>query len=121
MSVSLDGFSAAGRETPAAWITATSVTALPEVVFSTSLAAVDWENAVLDARRVKEAIPRLKAEPARDIVVYRLTVHPIALGGGGALMHGLPEPQRFELVSSTVYMDGSTVRVLRPTSARRDG
>ena len=45
---------------------------------------------------------------------YRLTVHPITLGGGSALMHGLPEPQRFELVSSTVYTDGSTVQVLRP-------
>ena len=108
-------------------------------MFSTSLATVDWENAVLDARPVEEAIPRLKAEPGGDIVVfggarfahslirhhlvdeYRLTVHPIALGGGSALMHGLPEPQRFELVSSTVYTDGSTVRVLRPTSARRDG
>ena len=29
-------------------------------------------------------------------------------------MHGLPEPQRFELVGSTVYADGSTVQVLRP-------
>ena len=34
-------------------------------------------------------------------------------------MHGLPEPQRFELVSSTVYTDGSTVQVLRP--AGHDG
>jgi dihydrofolate reductase len=50
---------------------------------------------------------------------YRLTVHPIALGGGSALMHGLSEPQRFELVSSTVYTDGSTVQVLRPGA--RDG
>jgi dihydrofolate reductase len=178
MSVSLDGFSAAGRESPGgvdhgdvrhranlemigqvgliamgrgayeqmagAWATSDSpmarlINALPKVVFSTSLAAVDWENAVLDARPVEEAIPRLKAEPGGDIVVfggarfahslirhhlvdeYRLTVHPIALGGGSALMHGLPEPQRFELVSSTVYTDGSTVQVLRPTSARRDG
>jgi methylmalonyl-CoA mutase cobalamin-binding domain/chain len=44
----------------------------------------------------------------------RLTVHPIALGHGSALMHGLPEPQRFELVSSTVYTDGSTLQVLQP-------
>ena len=29
-------------------------------------------------------------------------------------MHGLPEPQRFELVSSTVYTDGSTLQVLQP-------
>ena len=29
-------------------------------------------------------------------------------------MHGLPEPQRFELVSSTAYGDGSVSQVLRP-------
>jgi dihydrofolate reductase len=173
MSVSLDGFSAAGRESPGgvdhgdvrhranlemigqvgliamgrgayeqmagAWATSDSpmarlINALPKVVFSTSLAAVDWENAVLDARPVEEAIPRLKAEPGGDIVVfggarfahslirhhlvdeYRLTVHPIALGHGSALMHGLPEPQRFERVSNTVYTDGSTLQVLQPGS-----
>jgi dihydrofolate reductase len=178
MSVSLDGFSAAGRETPGsvdqgaarhqanlemigqvgliamgrgayegmagAWATSDSpmarlINALPKVIFSTTLDAVDWENAVLNTGPVEEQIPRLKAEPGGDIVVfggarfahslighrlvdeYRLTVHPIALGKGSALMHGLPEPQRFELVSSTVYTDGSTVQVLRPTAAHRDG
>jgi dihydrofolate reductase len=176
MSVSLDGFSAAGRETPGrvdhgsvrhqanlemigqvgliaigrgayedmaqAWASSDSpmgrlINALPKVVFSTSLADVDWENAVVEAGPVEEAIPRLKAEPGGDIVVfggarfahslirhrlvdeYRLTVHPIALGAGSALMHGLPAPQRFELVSSTVYTDGSTVQMLRP--AGHDG
>jgi dihydrofolate reductase len=176
MSVSLDGFSAAGRDVPGsldhgsvrhqanlemlgqvgliaigrgayeemagAWASSDSpmarlINALPKVVFSTSLAAVDWENAVLNAGPVGEEIPKLKAEPGGDIVVfggarfahslirhrlvdeYRLTVHPIALGAGSALMHGLPEPQHFELVSSTVYTDGSTVQVLRP--AGHDG
>jgi dihydrofolate reductase len=75
---------------------------------------------------------RLKAEPGGDIVVfggghiahslirhrlvdeYRLTVHPVALGEGISLMHGLPEPQRFALVGATVYTDGSVVQVLRP-------
>jgi hypothetical protein len=31
-------------------------------------------------------------------------------------VHGLPEPQRFELVSSTVYTDGSTLQALHPTA-----
>ena len=29
-------------------------------------------------------------------------------------MHGLPEPQRFELVSSTAYADGAVMQVMRP-------
>ena len=49
---------------------------------------------------------------------YRLTIHPVALGEGLPLMHGLPEPQRFELVSSTVYADGSIAQVLRPALSR---
>jgi threonine dehydrogenase-like Zn-dependent dehydrogenase len=35
------------------------------------------------------------------------------------VMRGLPQPQRFELVSSTVYTDGSTVQVLRPAGHDR--
>ena len=50
----------------------------------------------------------------RLIDEYRLTIHPVALGEGLPLMHGLPEPQRLELVSSTVYTDGSVAQVYRP-------
>jgi hypothetical protein len=33
---------------------------------------------------------------------------------GLSLMHGLPDPQRFELVSSTAYADGRVSQVLLP-------
>ena len=74
----------------------------------------------------------LKREGGKDMVVFggariahsvirerlvdelRLVVHPVALGDGLPLWHGLPEPQRFELVSSTAYTDGSVMQVLRP-------
>jgi dihydrofolate reductase len=91
-----------------------------------------WENARLNEGPLEQEIPRLKGEPGQDIVVFggghighslirhrlvdelRLTVHPVALGDGISLMHGLPEPQRFELVSATVYTDGSVGQLLRP-------
>jgi dihydrofolate reductase len=105
---------------------------LPKLVFSQSLPAVEWNNATLSRRPVEEEIPERKAEGGNDMVVfggarianslirarlvdeYRLTIHPVALGEGLPLMHGIPEPQRFELVSSTVYADGSVAQVLRP-------
>jgi dihydrofolate reductase len=105
---------------------------LPKVIFSNSLDTVEWENARLNEAPLEQEIPRLKGEPGQDIVVFggghiahslirhrlvdelRLTVHPVALGDGISLMHGLPEPQRFELVSATVYADGSVVQMLRP-------
>jgi dihydrofolate reductase len=105
--------------------------ALPKVVFSQSLDAVDWNNTRVTRRPLAEEIPELKREDGKDMIAfggarianslirerlvdeYRLTVHPVALGAGLPLMHGLPEPQRFELVSSTAYADGSVVQVLR--------
>jgi dihydrofolate reductase len=44
---------------------------------------------------------------------YRPTIHPVALGEGLPLMHGLPEPQRLELISTTVA-DGCGAQVFRP-------
>jgi dihydrofolate reductase len=108
------------------------INSLPKVVFSKSLDAVDWANTRVTPRPIEEEIPELKRAGGKDIVVfggarianslirarlvdeYRLTVHPVALGDGLPLMHGLPEPQRFQLVSSTAYADGCVFQVLRP-------
>jgi dihydrofolate reductase len=111
---------------------------LPKLVFSQSLEAVEWNNTTISRRPLAEEIPERKAEGGKDIVVfggarianslirerlvdeYRLTVHPVALGDGLPLMHGIPEPQRLEMVSSTVYADGSVAQVLRPLQAGGD-
>jgi dihydrofolate reductase len=50
----------------------------------------------------------------RLIDEYRLTIPPVALGDGLPLMHGLPEPQRLELISSTTYADGCVAQIFRP-------
>jgi dihydrofolate reductase len=106
--------------------------ALPKVVFAHGGSEVEWNEARLTDAPVEEEIPRLKRAPGKDVVAfgggrfahslirarvvdeYRLTVHPVALGDGIPLMHGLPEPQRFELTSSTAYTDGCVVQVLVP-------
>jgi dihydrofolate reductase len=106
--------------------------ALRKVVFSQSLDSVDWNNSRLTRRPLAEEVPELKEQAAKDIAVfggvriahsvirerlvdeYRLTIHPVMLGEGMSFMHGLPERQQLELVSSTVYTDGSVMQVLRP-------
>jgi dihydrofolate reductase len=116
-----------GSDSPMAQL----MNSLPKLVFGQSL-AVEWNNSELARRPLAEEISARKAEGGKDMVVfggarianslirerlvdeYRLTVHPVALGDGLPLMHGLPEPQRFEMVSSTVYADGSLGQVLRP-------
>ncbi len=105
---------------------------LPKVVFTQSLSEVTWNNARISRAPLEDEIPALKREPGKDIVVfggarianslighrlideYRLTIHPVALGQGLPLMHGLAEPQRFEPVSSTAYSDGCIAQVFRP-------
>lgn len=105
---------------------------LPKVVFTQSLSDVTWNNARISRAPLEDEIPALKREPGKDIVVfggarianslirhrlideYRLTIHPVALGHGLPLMHGLEEPQRFEPVSSTAYSDGCIAQVFTP-------
>ena len=98
--------------------------ALPKVVFSSTLTHVEWSNARVSDRPAEEEIPELKGQPGKDIVVfggasfarslaahglideYRINVQPVALGDGLPLLHGLDEPLRLELVSSTAWADG---------------
>jgi dihydrofolate reductase len=116
------------QEMSRAWPTSTSavgnlMNSLPKVVFSRTLERAEW-NARLSRRPVQEEIPELKQEPGKDLVVfggarfahslaehrlideYRINVHPVALGDGLPLFHGLSEPLRLDLVSTTAYSDG---------------
>jgi dihydrofolate reductase len=105
---------------------------LPKVVFSSTLPDVKWSNARLSRRAVEDPVPDLLDEQGKDVICfggarfahslarhrlideYRLTVHPVALGEGLPLFHGLPEPLRLVLASSTVYTDGSVSQVYTP-------
>lgn len=109
---------------------AQAINALPKLVFSSTAPEFEWENARHSTRPVEEEIPARKQTADGDIVVfggarfahslarhrlideYRLTVHPVALGEGLPLWHGLPEPQRFAPISTTAYPDGVVTHVL---------
>ena len=119
----------AGKDMAQAWPSSQSPTGelmneLPKVVFSSTLADLEWSNARVSDRPVEEEIPELKGQPGKDIVVfggasfaralaahglideYRINVQPVAFGDGLPLLHGLPEPLRLELVGSTAWADG---------------
>lgn len=103
---------------------------LPKLVFSRTEPDFKWANSRCSARPVEEEIPELKQAGEGDVVLfggarishslarhrlideYRLTVHPVALGEGLPLWHGLPEPQRFAPISTTAYPDGAVTYVL---------
>ena len=119
----------AAEDMAQAWPGSQSVTAkymneLPKLVFSSTISEVEWGNSRVSNRAVEEEIPELKRRPEQDIVVfggaafarslahhglideYRIVVQPFALGDGLPLLHGLPEPVRLELISTTAYADG---------------
>ncbi len=111
------------------------MTSLPKLVFSQRLESVEWDNLEITRRSPAEEIPERKREGGKDMVLFggarlassmlaeglfdelRLTVHPVALGDGLSFWRDLPQPQRFELVSSTAYADGTVAQVLRPSAS----
>jgi dihydrofolate reductase len=120
-----------------AWPSSRSATgkymnALAKVVFSSTLSDLEWSNTRVTDRPVQEEVPKLKRQPGKNIVVfggasfarslaahglideYRINVQPVALGDGLPLLHGLPEPQRLELVSSTAWADGPITQTYVP-------
>lgn len=106
--------------------------ALPKIVFSSTLPDLEWSNARVSDRPAEKEIAEFKGQPGKDIVVfggasfarslaahglideYRINVQPVALGDGLPLLHGLPEPQRLELVSSTAWADGPITQTYVP-------
>ena len=106
------------------------INSLPKLVFSRTAPEFEWVNSSHSERPVEEEIPELKRTGEGDIVCfggaqfahslarhrlideYRLTVHPVALGKGLPLWHGLPEPQRFAPISTSTYPDGAVTHVL---------
>jgi dihydrofolate reductase len=108
------------------------INSLPKLVFSSTPPETEWVNSAYSARPLAEHITELKREEGRDVVCfggaklahslareqlideYRLTVHPVALGDGLPLWHGLPEPQRFNSISTSTYADGSVTHRLVP-------
>ena len=106
------------------------INSLPKRVFSRTAPDFEWANSRQTAAPVEEEIPAMKREGRGDIVAfggarfahslarhrlideYRLTVHPVALGAGLPLWHGLPDPQRFVPVSVASYPDGAVTYVL---------
>jgi dihydrofolate reductase len=102
----------------------------PKLVFSRTAPEFEWANARHSSRPPAEEIAELKQAGEADVVCfggarlahslargrlideYRLTIHPVALGQGLPLWHGLPEPQRFAPVSTVAYPDGAVTHVL---------
>jgi dihydrofolate reductase len=109
-----------------------------KIVFSSRLAALEWNHSRLAVSNVTEEIARLKREPGRDIYVtggarlarslsqrglideYNLTIHPVLLGGGMPLFGEPSEEIALTLVNTIPFESGAIQLIYQKASAQQE-
>jgi len=97
---------------------------IPKVVFSTTMAAVHWNNSRLFTGKPEEEVARLKQQPGKDLYIfgsanlsaalihhglideYRLALNPLVLGGGTPLFKRSPTRLRMRLLEARPLSSG---------------
>lgn len=101
--------------------------AMQKVVFSRTLASVEWNNSRLLKEVVAEEIEQLKRESKGDMLIYgsaslvraltnmglideyQVLVHPVILGGGKPLFQDIKDAVKLKLISSKTNPSGVVV------------
>jgi dihydrofolate reductase len=98
---------------------------IPKIVFSHTLTNVEWKNAKLAKRDIKEEVLELKQQPGKDILVgspslivalmklnlideYQLCVHPAIVGSGLPLFKNINNRVILKLLKIKTFGSGST-------------
>ncbi|HEU5230878.1 MAG TPA: dihydrofolate reductase family protein [Ktedonobacteraceae bacterium] len=103
-----------------------------KIVFSRTLASVEWNNSTLMQEAIPEQIAQLKHEDGRDILIYgsasivqaltnfglideyQILVHPVVLGGGKPLFQNIKDQVKLKLVNSKTHPSGVMVLYYQP-------
>jgi dihydrofolate reductase len=106
-----------------------------KIVFSSRLAAPEWNHSRLAVSNVAEEIARLKREPGRDIYVtggarlarslsqiglideYNLTIHPVLLGNGMPLFQESPQEIALTRVHTISFESGAIQLIYQKAAA----
>jgi len=105
---------------------------LPKIVFSKTLAKVEWNNTRLVKENAAEEISKLKRQPGKDMAIfgssdltvslmssglideYRIFVNPVVLGSGKALLKGLKDRLYLNLVRTKIFKSGLVLLCYKP-------
>jgi dihydrofolate reductase len=105
---------------------------IPKIVFSRTLNNVEWKNAKLAKREVKDEVLELKQQPGKDIFVgspslivalmklnlideYQLCVHPVIVGNGLPLFKEINDRIILKLLKTKILSSGSITLYYEPT------
>jgi dihydrofolate reductase len=95
-----------------------------KIVFSRTLKRAGWNNTVISRHNNTRKIVELKEQPGKDIMVfgsrsivssvmewglvdeYLVWIHPVLLGRGIALFHGISHPHRLKLQDTRTFNSG---------------
>ena len=109
-----------------------SITDIPKIVFSNSLAKSNWANAELAKGDITEEINKLKKQAGKDMLVYGgsgfvsslikeglidqyyLLVNPYACGKGETIFQSLQSDLALTLVESRQFSSGTVLLVYEP-------
>jgi dihydrofolate reductase len=105
---------------------------IPKVVFSKTLARLEWNATRIARGDLVDEIVRLKEEPGKRILAhggarfaqslsklrlideYELVIHPVVLGRGLSLFPEFSEPFNLDLLETRTFRSGAVLHVYRP-------
>jgi dihydrofolate reductase len=105
---------------------------IPKIVFSRTLTRVEWKNAELAKRGLKEEVLELRQQPGKYILVgspgliaalmnlglideYQLCVHPVVAGRGLPLFKNINDRAIFKLLKIKTFDSGAATLYYEPT------
>jgi dihydrofolate reductase len=104
---------------------------LPKIVFSNTMERAVWNASIMHGD-ITAIITAIKKQPGKDLVLfggasiaatciqlnlideYRITIHPVLLGGGKSLFKGLSEQRQLKLVNTEIYSTGAVLFYYKP-------
>ncbi len=108
-----------------------------KIVFSRTLARVDWNNTRLVQGDLLTEVRRLKAEAGKDLTIlgsgsivaqlapeglideYRILVNPVVLGAGRTLFAGVKGPISLTLTRTRTFGNGNVLLVYEPAQEKQ--
>ncbi len=114
-------------------ITAGLMNSLPKIVFSKTLAKVDWQNTRLVKTDFMKEIADLKEQPGKDLCILgssdlavsflqaglldeiRILLNPIVLGVGKPLFKGINDRLKLKLLWTRLFKNGNVLLAYQPS------